>query len=140
MNAIKNPDVRRWLYGIATAVLLVLGGYGIVDTVAQQNLGTLAAAVLNIGGAGATALAARKTTLAPSDAVTPVHVPDSVAEAVVAESDTVEEIAVAEPPVAEVGVRTITLDLSEPQTGSIEVVQPTATSTDPALNARHGAL
>ena len=27
---ITNPDVRRWIYGIATAALAVLGVYGIV--------------------------------------------------------------------------------------------------------------
>lgn len=28
---ITNPDVRKWIYGIATAGLLVLGVYGIVS-------------------------------------------------------------------------------------------------------------
>lgn len=27
---ITNPDVRKWIYGIATATLAVLGVYGIV--------------------------------------------------------------------------------------------------------------
>lgn len=27
---ITNPDVRRWIYGIATAALAVIGVYGIV--------------------------------------------------------------------------------------------------------------
>ena len=27
---ITNPDVRRWIYGMATAALAVLGVYGIV--------------------------------------------------------------------------------------------------------------
>lgn len=54
-----TPETRKWLYGIATAVLVVLGGYGIVSAEEQGNYATLVAAVLNIGGAGVTALAAR---------------------------------------------------------------------------------
>lgn len=57
---LQDYKVRRWLYGIATAVLLYLGGAGIITSVAQDNLGNIAAAVLNVGGAGVTALAARK--------------------------------------------------------------------------------
>lgn len=57
---LQDYKVRRWLYGIATAVLLYLGGAGIITAVDQDNFSNIAAAVLNVGGAGVTALAARK--------------------------------------------------------------------------------
>lgn len=57
MQFLHDYKVRQWLYGIATAVLVVLGGYGIFPAQEQENLTQLIVAILNLGGAGATILA-----------------------------------------------------------------------------------
>lgn len=57
---IQDYKVRRWLYGIATAVLVYLGGQGVISSVEQENIGNITSSVLNLGAAGVTALAARK--------------------------------------------------------------------------------
>lgn len=61
MKFIEDYKVRRWLYGIATAVLVILGGYGIISAQEQENFTQLVVALLNIGGAGVTLLAERNT-------------------------------------------------------------------------------
>lgn len=61
MNFIQDYKVRRWLYGIATAVLVILGGYGIISAQEQENFSQLIIAILNLGGAGVTFLAERNT-------------------------------------------------------------------------------
>lgn len=63
----KNTEFRKWLYGVLIAVLVVLGGEGIVSAAQQQNLGALAAAVLQTAPAAGFALAIRKVEPAATD-------------------------------------------------------------------------
>lgn len=52
---ITNPDIRRWIYGIATAALVVLGVYGIVtgEQIAAWSL--LASAITGLATANTSA-------------------------------------------------------------------------------------
>lgn len=52
---IANPDIRRWIYGIATAALAVLGVYGIVtgEQIAAWSL--LASAITGLATANTSA-------------------------------------------------------------------------------------
>jgi len=45
LNKVLAPPVRRWLYGVSTAALVVLGTYGVVDGEQAASWGLLAAAV-----------------------------------------------------------------------------------------------
>lgn len=60
MKFIQDYKTRQWLYGVFTAILVVLGGYNVVDAATSANLAALAAAVLNLGAASVTSLAASK--------------------------------------------------------------------------------
>lgn len=51
---------RRWLYSIAAALLVVVGGYLGIDAAQQESWLSLVGAILNIGGAGALTYANRK--------------------------------------------------------------------------------
>lgn len=64
----KHDDTGRWItslagrkyiYGVASAVLVVAAAYFGIDAVTQENWLALAGAVLNLGGAGATVLAGK---------------------------------------------------------------------------------
>lgn len=57
-----DPATRTWIYGIVTAALALAGVYLGVDAVTQGQWANLAAAILNIGAAGATDLARRNVT------------------------------------------------------------------------------
>ena len=46
-----TPQVRRWAYGVATAALVVLGVYGVVDGNQAAAWGGLAAAVTGMATA-----------------------------------------------------------------------------------------
>lgn len=61
IDKLQDVNFRRWLYGVATAVLILLGGFGIINSADHENIAGVIAAVLNIGAAGATTLAFRKT-------------------------------------------------------------------------------
>ncbi len=52
---ITNPDIRRWIYGIATAALAVLGVYGLVtgEQIAAWSL--LASAITGLATANTSA-------------------------------------------------------------------------------------
>ena len=52
---ITSPDIRRWIYGIATAALAVLGVYGIVtgEQIAAWSL--LASAITGLATANTSA-------------------------------------------------------------------------------------
>lgn len=50
---------RKYVYGVASAVLVVAAAYFGIDAVTQENWLNLAGAVLNLGGAGATVLAGK---------------------------------------------------------------------------------
>ena len=52
---ITHPDIRRWIYGIATAALAVLGVYGIVtgEQIAAWSL--LASAITGLATANTSA-------------------------------------------------------------------------------------
>lgn len=45
---ITNPTIRRYIYGIATAALVVLGVYGLVNAQQAAAWGVLAAAVTGL--------------------------------------------------------------------------------------------
>lgn len=60
-NIINNMAFRQWMYRVATAVLVVLAGAGVIGAVEQENFGLLAAAVLNVGGGVVTAIASANT-------------------------------------------------------------------------------
>lgn len=65
MSVIKDQKTRQWIYGIAAAVLVLLGGYGIFTAEEQQNILALVTAVLNLGGAAALGLARANTHTSP---------------------------------------------------------------------------
>mgnify|MGYP003407920832 CR=1 FL=1 len=65
IDKLQDVHFRRWLYGVATAVLVLLGGYGIISSSEQENILGIITAILNIGAAGATTLAYRKTKPGP---------------------------------------------------------------------------
>lgn len=67
MSFIKDYKARQWLYGVAAAVMVLLGGYGIFSAEEQQNILSLITAVLNLGGAAAFGLAANKSQPANTD-------------------------------------------------------------------------
>lgn len=56
MNILKDYKFRQWLYGIAAALLVLLGGYGFFTAEEQQNILSLVTAVLNLGGVVALSL------------------------------------------------------------------------------------
>lgn len=58
IETVKTIEFRKWLYGVTTAGLLVLSGYGVIDSVASQNFNVLAGAILV---AGVTGVAERNT-------------------------------------------------------------------------------
>lgn len=58
---IYSTEGRRWIYRVVTALLAVAAIYLGIDAVQQEAWLQLAAAILNISGAGATALADRNT-------------------------------------------------------------------------------
>lgn len=64
---IKDYKFRQWLYGVLVAVFAVLAGYGFVTAEESQNYLNLVTAFLNLGGAGAFALAANKAKPAGTD-------------------------------------------------------------------------
>lgn len=68
---IKDYKFRQWLYGVLVAVFAVLAGYGFITAEESQNYLNLVTAFLNLGGAGAFALAANKAKPAESDTVEP---------------------------------------------------------------------
>lgn len=45
MNKLLKPKVRKWAYGVATAGLVVLGAYGVVDGQEAAAWSVLASAV-----------------------------------------------------------------------------------------------
>lgn len=57
MHILHDYKFRQWLYGIAAAVLVLLGGYGIFSAEEQQNILSLITSILNLGGAAALSLA-----------------------------------------------------------------------------------
>ena len=61
MKFITNPNTRKWLYKIATTLLIVLAGYGVLDASQTDNIAMLISAILNLGGAGVTAVAHANT-------------------------------------------------------------------------------
>lgn len=67
LKAVRTPGFRKWLYGVLLAVLLFLGGEGIISAAQQENIGAIVQAVLQTAPAAGFALAIRKTTLTPSD-------------------------------------------------------------------------
>lgn len=52
---ITSPDVRRWIYGIATAALAVLGVYGIVSGEQIAVWSLLASAITGLATANTSA-------------------------------------------------------------------------------------
>ena len=48
LNHLLTPPVRQWLYGIATAVLVVLGVYGVIDGQQMAAWAGLAAAITGL--------------------------------------------------------------------------------------------
>lgn len=64
---LKDYKVRRWIYGVATAVLIYLAGTGVISAVQHENINGIVSAVLSVSAAGATSLAARKSGVVPSD-------------------------------------------------------------------------
>ena len=51
---------RRWLYGVAAAVLVVVAAYLGISAADQESWLNLVSAVLNVGGAGALTYANKK--------------------------------------------------------------------------------
>ena len=60
VQTIKNPAFRRWAYGIAASILVLLGGYGILSEGEITNYTNLVEAVLVAGG-GVLFMAERNT-------------------------------------------------------------------------------
>ena len=67
MSILKDYNVRKWIYGILAASLVVLGGYGFVTAEQSDNWLKLAEAALNLVPAAALSLAAAKAKPAVSD-------------------------------------------------------------------------
>ena len=67
MSILKDYNVRKWIYGIIAAGLVVLGGYGFVTAEQSDNWLKLAEAALNLVPAAALSLAAAKAKPAVSD-------------------------------------------------------------------------
>ena len=69
MSIFQDYKFRQWLYGIAAAVLVLLGGYGFFTAEEQQNILTLITAILNLGGAAALSLAGANARPSAQDGV-----------------------------------------------------------------------
>lgn len=67
IETVQSLTFRKWLYGVSLAVLVFLGGEGIISATQQDNLGAIAAAVLQTAPAAALGLAYRKVTPAVND-------------------------------------------------------------------------
>lgn len=57
---LKDYKVRRWIYGVATAILLFLGAQGIISSAEVENIGGIIESILVVSASGVTVLAARK--------------------------------------------------------------------------------
>ena len=64
----QNLKFRKWLYGIAIAVLVFLGGEGIISSAQQENISGIVSSVLQVAPAAAFGLAIRKVKPADTDA------------------------------------------------------------------------
>ena len=60
IDFIKSYKFRRWLYGVTTAVLVFLGGQGIITDVQLQDLTGIVDSLLMIALGGVTGLATKK--------------------------------------------------------------------------------
>lgn len=67
MKFLKDPAVRQWIYGVAAALLVLLGGYGIIDEAQSANILGVVSSVLIVGAAPVFGLAARKAEVVSSD-------------------------------------------------------------------------
>lgn len=67
IETVQSLSFRRWLYGVSLAVLVFLGGEGIISATQQENVGSIVSAVLQTAPAAALALAYRKVTPAVND-------------------------------------------------------------------------
>lgn len=56
---ILNYKFRQWVYGVLIAILGVLAGFNLFDAATHENLETLIAAIVNIGGAAGFVVASR---------------------------------------------------------------------------------
>lgn len=64
----QNVAFRRWLYGVLLAVVVFLGGEGVINSVQQENITGIVEAVLIAGPlAGGFGLAINKATPAKTD-------------------------------------------------------------------------
>lgn len=67
MKMIRDYRVRQWLYGVLSALLVLLTGYGLVSAEHKENIDAVLTAVLNLGGAAGLALATAKADIVTSD-------------------------------------------------------------------------
>ena len=74
----QNLAFRRWLYGVAIAVLVFLGGEGIISSAQQENISGIVSSVLQVAPAAALGLAIRKVKPAVNDDTHPITEEDYV--------------------------------------------------------------
>lgn len=68
MKIFKSVEFRRWLYGVLIAVVVFLGGEGVISSAQQDNIVGIISAVLVTGViGGGYGLAIRKASVAPAD-------------------------------------------------------------------------
>lgn len=68
MKIFKSVEFRRWLYGVLIAVVVFLGGEGVLTSIQQTNItGIISAALLTGAVGGGFGLAIRKASVAPND-------------------------------------------------------------------------
>lgn len=68
-----TSERRKWIYNIAIAILLILAGYGFIDSTETDNYTRLIEAVLNIGGVVAVSVARANVTPDKQEETTITH-------------------------------------------------------------------